>query len=148
MTEPVHVICPRCAATNRLPVQRLVESPRCGRCKSALFDAHPVALDVATFERHAAAGAIPLVVDFWAPWCAPCVSMAPQFEAAARVLEPEVRLAKVDTEAHPQLGARFGVRSIPTLILFRDGREAARQSGATGSAAIVQWVRSQIALPR
>ena len=144
MSDPLHVICPQCAATNRLPAQRLAENPRCGRCKAALFDGHPVQLDAAGLERHVAGGDVPLVVDFWAPWCGPCLSMAPQFEAAARTLEPHVRLAKIDTEAHPELGARYAVRSIPTLILFHRGRELARQSGAIGSGAIVQWVRGQV----
>ncbi len=143
MSGNMHVVCPRCAAVNRLPAPRLDESPRCGRCKSALFDGYPAALDAPAFERHAA-GDLPLVVDFWAPWCGPCLSMAPQFEAAARALEPRVRLAKIDTEAHPDIGARFGVRSIPTLILFQRGRERARQSGAIGAAAIVQWVRDHL----
>src|SRR5690606_4765799 len=117
---------------------RLADAPVCGRCRHALFEGHPFALGAASFDRHVATGRLPLLVDFWAPWCGPCLQMAPQFEAAARMLEPVARLAKVDTEAEPVLGSRFGIRSIPTMLLFVDGREVARQSGAMGSAQIVQ----------
>jgi thioredoxin 2 len=135
------VPCTRCEALNRIPRARLGDAPVCGRCRHPLFEGHPLSLGAAGFDRHLVAGGLPLLVDFWAPWCGPCLQMAPQFEAAARLLEPTVRLAKVDTEAEPTLGSRFGIRSIPTLVLFSDGREIARQSGAIGNAQIVQWVR-------
>jgi thioredoxin 2 len=141
--DALHIVCPHCAAINRVPAARLGAAPNCGRCKGPLFAGKPLALDEAGFERHVGRGDLPVLVDFWAPWCQPCLMMAPQFEAAATALEPAFRLAKVDTEAHPALGARFGIRSIPTLALFSGGREVARRSGATATGDIVRWARSQ-----
>jgi len=135
------VPCPGCAALNRVPRARLGAAPACGRCHQPLFTGKPLNLDSAGFQRHVAQGELPVLVDFWAPWCGPCRSMAPHFESAAALLEPAMRLAKVDTDAEPELGARYGIRSIPTLVLFRGGREVARQAGAMGSAQIAQWVR-------
>lgn len=139
--DAVMVACPRCNALNRVPQARLADAPKCGKCGDALFAARPVALDAAGLHAHVERAQLPVLVDFWAPWCGPCRMMAQQFEAAAAQLEPRVRLAKIDTEAQPALGSRFDIRSIPTLVLFRQGHELARQSGALGTADIARWTR-------
>ena len=144
MSDSLHLVCPHCHAINRVPAARLGQAPNCGQCHRPLFDAHPVELTAATFDRHISRNDIPLLVDFWAPWCGPCKMMAPQFAQAAGLLEPQVRLAKVNTEAEQGLGAQYGIRSIPTLALFRAGREIARQPGAMGTQDIVNWVRAQL----
>lgn len=138
----MHVVCPKCHATNRVPSERLQDAPKCGQCHQPLFDGLPADLDEAAFHRHVAASELPLVVDFWAPWCGPCRIMAPEFEYAARLLEPRYRLAKVNTEQAQQLAHRMGIRSIPTMAIFKDGTEIARQSGAMRSAQIAAWVKA------
>jgi thioredoxin 2 len=144
MSEAFHLVCPHCHAVNRLPSARLTEHPHCGQCHQALFDGSPLELTDRTFSRHLTRNDIPVLVDFWAPWCGPCKMMAPSFAQAAVMLEPRVRLAKVNTEAEQALGARYSIRSIPTVVLFKDGREVARQSGAMGAQDIVQWARKNI----
>ena len=143
--ESLHIVCPHCHTTNRVRVADLRSAPDCGGCHQALFAAQPLALDAASLERHIARSQIPGLVDFWAPWCGPCRMMAPAFEQAAGLLEPQMRLAKVNTEDEQQLAARFNIRSIPTLALFVNGREVARQAGALRSAQdIAQWARSHL----
>lgn len=145
MTDTIQVVCPRCDAINRVPAARLGDGPRCGECRAPLFEATPAALSEERFRRHLRHSGIPLLVDFWASWCGPCRAMAPQFEAAARELEPRVRLAKVSTEEAPRLAAELGIASIPTLALFADGREVARQSGVVPARRIVEWARAAAA---
>lgn len=143
MSDPLHLVCPHCRAVNRVPTARLDQRPNCGQCHQPLFTCQPVALTAVTFTQHLDRNDIPILVDFWAPWCAPCKMMAPAFAQAAGILEPHIRLAKVNTEAEPALGVQYNIRSIPTLALFRNGREVARQPGVMTAQDIVRWVHSR-----
>ena len=139
MPEPVQAVCPHCDTINRVPADRLADAPRCGGCRAPLFEGRPVPLSDARFRRHLRSSGIPLLVDFWASWCGPCRAMAPEFEAAARALEPRMRLAKVSTEEAPGLAAELRISGIPLLALFAGGREVARQAGAMPARRIVEW---------
>ncbi len=144
MSISSHIVCPACNAINRITTDRLSENPKCGKCHQQLFSAAPMELTSANFQKHISRNDIPIVVDFWAPWCGPCKMMGPAFEQAANQLEPDVRLAKLNTEAEQAIGAQYGIRSIPTLAMFKNGREIARQPGAMGTADIVRWVKGHL----
>lgn len=144
MNDVVHSVCPHCHATNRVPAARMHAAARCGKCKQPLFDGHPVELTQADFSKHVQHSDIPVVVDFWAPWCGPCRIMAPIFEKAAAQLAPRAQLAKLNTESEQAVAAQYGIRSIPTLIVFKQGREIARQAGAMDLGSLTRWISAYI----
>ncbi len=138
------ICCPTDASLNRVPLSRLGDGPKCGRCHSLLFQAKAVDLTRENFDKHALQSDLPLVIDLWAEWCGPCRMMSPNFEAAAAILEPRVRKAKLNTEHEPAIANRYGVQGIPTMIMILRGREVGRISGAMPTGSIVQWVEKQL----
>ncbi|HAA46744.1 MAG: thioredoxin [Halomonas sp. 54_146] len=139
----MHLVCPSCGTTNRIPAERLHDAPVCGRCKTMLMAAEPVALSDAALSKFISVTELPVLVDFWATWCKPCQAMAPNFAATARQM-PEVRFVKVDTDSAPAASALYNIRSIPTLILFNGGKEVARLAGAVSASQLIAWLQQHL----
>ncbi len=144
MSDAIQIVCAACGAVNRIPADKPAKEARCGRCGAKLFTGKPVELNDAIFQKFVTRTSIPVVVDFWAEWCGPCKMMAPEFARAAEELEPQVKFAKLDTERNQMTAMQFGIRSIPTLMIFREGKVIAQQAGAMPASQIVQWVKSSI----
>ncbi len=144
MPDAILAVCPKCLAVNRVRTGRLDSGPVCGRCRAPVLQPHPVTLTDANFETFIGRSDLPVLVDFWAPWCAPCRAMAPAFDQAAAMLHPRVILAKCDTQDEQQTADRMRIQGVPTMVLFRGGRETARVSGAKSATDIVAWTRQNL----
>jgi len=144
MSESKHIVCPHCGAINRVPGDRQAAQANCGTCKNKLFAAKPLEVNGAAFDRHTAKNDIPVLVDVWAPWCGPCRAMGPQFERAAQMLEPDVRLLKLNSDEEQAISARYGIRSIPTMLLFKDGKLKAQTAGAMDAGRIAAWTKANL----
>ncbi|MCK5881757.1 MAG: thioredoxin TrxC [Sinobacterium sp.] len=140
MTDKIKLLCPSCQVINQFPDDRLVQQAKCAKCKASLMQGVPVAVNFNNLKRNIEHSGVPVLVDFWAPWCGPCKNFAPTFTAFAKAAEPHLRLLKVDTEAHQQVGAEFNIRSIPTLALFVSGKEVNRVSGAMSASQLKLWL--------
>jgi thioredoxin 2 len=144
MSDALHIVCPHCQSINRVPRNKLGSSGKCGKCGQPLFTGHPISLDSGSFQRQINKNDIPVLVDFWAPWCGPCKMMAPVFQQATAQLEPQLRLAKVNTEEQPALAGQYNIRSIPTLAIFQHGHEVDRMAGAMDLQNLLGWARRHL----
>ena len=142
MSDAIHIVCGHCDSVVRVPNDRIGQAPKCPKCHAPLFASEPITLRTASFDKHASRNDLPLVVDVWAPWCGPCKMMAPHFEEASRRLAARARFAKINSDEEPNLSARFGIRGIPTLLVFQGGKEIARQSGAMDLGTLSKWLGS------
>ncbi|NNC67985.1 MAG: thioredoxin TrxC [Gammaproteobacteria bacterium] len=142
--ELAHITCPHCEATNRVPYTKLVQQPKCGKCHQELFAGKPLELSSSNFSKVINKTSIPIVVDFWAPWCGPCNMMAPIFDQVSAIIEPQARLAKLNTEFSQDIASRYGIRSIPTLMVFKNGKEVARQAGAMDQGNLVRFIEANL----
>jgi len=144
MSETRQIVCGQCARINRVPVERAAKDARCGACHQPMFTGHPIEVDQEGFQRHVANSDIPVLIDIWAPWCGPCRAMAPMFERAAQLLEPKIRLLKLNSDNAPELSSRLGINGIPTLLLMRGDREIARHAGAMDARNIIAWTETNL----
>jgi len=144
MNEFTHIVCPHCNGTNRIPKGNIPEEVKCGRCKKSILETKPIELTKENISQHLEKNDIPLIIDFWAPWCGPCKTMGPNFEQASRNFKAKVRFAKVNTQDQESLGGHFAIRSIPTLILFKAGKEVDRVSGALDANALTNWINAKL----